>query len=260
MVYEKPLVYDVAFGYRDFRKEVDLLQAWCRRASGADRPQSALELAAGPADHAIELARRGVRAAALDLSPAMCAYAREKARARGVALDVHCGDMIDFALGTRFDLAILMISSACHIYTLDAFVRHLRAVARHLAPGGAYILEMTHPGDFLTATPRAISHWSEARDGLEVETWWGTPGDPYDPIAEIREARVEMRVRRGAREEVHVDRCRMREWTAAELDAAVRLSGAFAIAEQHGAFSLDQPFDATPASWRMISVLRKVGD
>lgn len=259
-VYDKPLVYDIAFGYRDFRKEVDVLQAWCRRASRPDRPQSVIELASGPADHALELARRGVRATALDLSPAMCAYAREKAAARSVSIDVHCGDMIDFSIGARFDLAIIMIASACHIYTLDAFVRHLRCVARHLAPMGAYILEMTHPGDILTCTPRVKTSWTESRDGLEVETHWGSPDDPFDPIAQICEARVEMRVRKGAREEVHVDRCRMREWTATELEAAVRLSGAFEIAEQHGAFSLDAPFDSSPASWRMISVLRKVGE
>jgi hypothetical protein len=36
---------------------------------------------------------------------------------------------------------------------------------------------------------------------------------------------------------------------------AIRFSGAFDVAERHGAFLLDAPLDATPASWRMISVL-----
>jgi SAM-dependent methyltransferase len=257
-VYEKPLIYDIAFGYRDFRREADLLRDWCRRASGPERPQSVLELAAGPADHALEFAARGRRAAALDLSPAMCDFARRKAAARGVALDVHCADMVDFSLGARFDLALLMISSAAHIYTLDAFVRHLRSVARHLSPRGCYILEMPHPADILAhAHPtRTGSHWTMERDGIEVETRWGSAEDPYDPIAQVVEARVELRVRTGGREELLVERCRMREWTAGELEAAVKLSGAFEIAEQHGEFALDAPFDATERSWRMITVLR----
>lgn len=259
-MYEKPLLYDIAFGYRDFRKEVDLLEAWCRRASGEGRPRSVLELAAGPADHAIEFAARGARATALDLSPAMCEYARRKAAARGVEVDVHCGDMLDFRLGRRFDLAILMISSAAHIYTLEAMVRHLRSIAAHLVPRGAYILEMPHPADLFGRDPRATRTWTAERDGIAVETRWGSPDDPFDPIAQIVEARVEMRVRKGEAEEVYVDRCRMREWTATELEAAVRLSGAFDFAERHGAFALDAPFDSSKESWRMISVLVKVGE
>jgi SAM-dependent methyltransferase len=256
-VYEKPLIYDIAFSYRDYKEEVELLQAWCRRQSGADRPRSVLELACGPADHAIELALRGARAAALDLLPAMCDYARRKAAARGAALEVHCADMTDFSLAARFDLAILMVASAAHIYTLDAFVRHLRCVARHLTPAGCYVLEMPHPGDFLTREPRAKSTWTHSRDGLEVETQWGSPEDPYDPITQIGEARVEYRVRDGKKEEVHVERCLMRDWSATELEAAVRLSGAFEVVEQHGAFALDAPFDTSEESWRMITILRK---
>ncbi|HVY62135.1 MAG TPA: hypothetical protein VHF22_10810, partial [Planctomycetota bacterium] len=120
-----------------------------------------------------------------------------------------------------------------------------------------YVLEQQHPGDFLSRHPRPQTHWKEARDGIEVEARFGREDDPYDPIAQLREATVELRVRRsGVPEEVHVDRLRMKEWTASELDAAICLSGAFDVVERHGEFGLDAPFDATPASWRMISVLR----
>jgi SAM-dependent methyltransferase len=259
-IYAKPFLYDVAFGYRDFAREADLLAAWYRRAARtADGPRSVLELASGPADHAAEFAARGARAAAIDLSPAMCEYARRKAAARGISVEVHCGDMIEFALPLRFDLALLMISSTAHIYTLDAFVRHLRTVAAHLAPQGAYILEMPHPSDFLRPRGPAPKEnaWTERRDGIEVEVRWGSEDDPYDPLAQILEARVRIAVRDGVREEIHNDTCRMRDWTATELEAAVRLSGAFEIAEQHGAWTLDAPFDSSPASWRMITVLRR---
>ena len=47
--------------------------------------EALLELAAGPANHAIELARRGLSAGALDLEPAMVRYGLEKAAAAGVA-------------------------------------------------------------------------------------------------------------------------------------------------------------------------------
>ena len=57
---------------------------------------SVLELAAGPAEHARELARRGLRATALDWSAAMCGYAAGQAKAAGVPLDVVEADMRDF--------------------------------------------------------------------------------------------------------------------------------------------------------------------
>jgi SAM-dependent methyltransferase len=261
VIYEKPFLYDLAFGYRDFRKEADLLAAWFRRASGREGPDSVIELAAGPAEHAAEFASRGAQAAALDLSPAMCAYARKKAAARGVEVEVRCGDMTEFSIARKFDLALLMISSTAHIYTLDAFVRHLRCVGAHLRPRGVYILEMPHPGDFLRSQKaRAGSVWTMKQDSIEIEVRWGSPDDPYDPIAQILEARVELRVRDGTHEEVHVDRCRMRDWTASEFEAVVRLSGCFEIAERHGDWALDAPFDDSPASWRMLSVLRRTGE
>src|SRR5688500_12972909 len=139
-MYDKPLLYDIAFSYRDYAQEVDCLLAWCARASGKPKPASAIELAAGPADHAIEPSRRGVRASALDLEPAMCAHARERAARAGVPLDVIAGDMIAFEVPSTYDLAITMISSLAHVYTSDDLVRHLRAVAAHMPARGVYIL------------------------------------------------------------------------------------------------------------------------
>src|SRR6516225_5648786 len=73
-IYDDPELYQLACAYRDIPAEVDALLAWAGRhlrEPGAG-PGSALELAAGPADHARELARRGLLATALDISPAMC--------------------------------------------------------------------------------------------------------------------------------------------------------------------------------------------
>jgi len=59
-----------------------------RRGAGAGSGAGAvvgsvLELAAGPAEHARELGRRGLRATALDWSAAMCGYAAGQAKAAG---------------------------------------------------------------------------------------------------------------------------------------------------------------------------------
>jgi len=261
-VYDKPLLYDIAFSYRDYAAEVDALCAWYARVSGAgSTPATFLELAAGPADHAIEMARRGTAATALDLAPAMCAYARDKSALMGAPIDVACADMIDFDLGRRFALAALMINSVAHVYTLDDFVRHLRSVARHLEERGAYVLEVQHPADFVGRGPRPTGTsqpWIVERYGLEVRTRWGTPEDPYDPLRQVFDAHVELRVRGPEGEETLHERVPMRDWTRTELEAGIRLSGAFELAEIHGALSADVPFDTSPESWRMVLVLRKI--
>ena len=53
--------------------EVDALLRWSGKHH--EPPSTVLELAAGPAEHARDLARRGLQATALDLNPAMCAQA-----------------------------------------------------------------------------------------------------------------------------------------------------------------------------------------
>jgi len=257
-VYDKPLLYDIAFSYRDFRAEVDAAAAWFARVAGKAAPRAVLELASGPADHAIEWRGRGVEAAALDLSQAMCDYAAQKAELVGAPVEVICGNMIDFRVDRRFDLAMLMINSIAHLHTLDDLVSHLRSVAAHLEPQGVYVLEIQHPRDFVGrgARPSGVSRpWRVDRYGLQVETKWGSPDDPYDPVRQIFDARVEIRATDGEREETIVERCLMRDWSFGELQAALRIEGSFELAEMHGDFAADVPFDAE--SWRMIAVLKR---
>ncbi|HEY0839910.1 MAG TPA: class I SAM-dependent methyltransferase [Vulgatibacter sp.] len=257
-VYDKPLLYDIAFGYRDFGAEVDAIAAWYARVSGRAAPRAVIELASGPADHAIEWSRRGAQAAALDLSEAMCGYARQKAEAVGAKVEVICADMIEFESDRRFDLAMLMINSIAHLHSLEDLVKHLGTVSAHLSPGGVYVLEVQHPRDFVGrgARPTGVSRpWQVDRYGLQVETRWGSPSDPYDPVRQLFDAKVEIRVTDGEHEERIEDRCLMRDWTFGELQAALRLSDSFDLAEMHGDFEADAPFDAE--SWRMIAVLRR---
>jgi len=44
----------------------------------------------------------------------------------------------------------------------------------------------------------------------------------------------------------------MRDWTATEMEAAVRLAGGLRIAARHGDFDGGVPFDGSDPSWRML--------
>jgi SAM-dependent methyltransferase len=254
-IYDDPPAYELACAFRDVPAEVDALLGWCARHRPGGAPvRTVLELAAGPAEHAREFAARHVAATALDLNPAMCAYAAE--RGAGLPLEVVRGDMAGFRLGRRFDLIVTMLDSTAHLMTLSAFVDHLGCVAGHLDDDGLYILEMSHPADRLSDQARAGSAWQTERDGALADVRWGEPADVLDPITQIVDDHVTIAVTRNGRTRVVTGVVPYRFWTATELAAAVRLAGSLEFVAQYGDFAGIDVGD--PRAWRLISVLRAV--
>jgi hypothetical protein len=151
-----------------------------------------------------------------------------------------------------------MLDSTAHLMTLDALVSHLGRVADHLAYDGVYILEMSHPADRLSDRARASSAWRVECDGERADVRWGEPGDALDPITQIVDDHVTITVTAGdgaPREVTGVVPYRF--WTATELEAAVRLSGALEIVARYGDFADVGIGD--PEAWRLINVLCRRG-
>jgi SAM-dependent methyltransferase len=229
-------------------------------ARHAERPVAAmLELAAGPARHAREFARRGAAATALDVLPSMRDYALAQAGRDGVALTAVCADMVDFTLAQRFDLAVLLMDSASYLLDNAAVLRHLGCVAAHLADGALYVLEMSHPRGAFGAGTSTTTQWTSEADGLRVDMCWGAEGDPFDPITQIDDVTVKMDWSGPDGSGQRIERAQQRRFTANEFDALVRASGDFDIVEWLGALARPVPFNNDPAAWRMVPVLRKRG-
>lgn len=247
-VYAAAEAYSLAFSYRDIPAEVEALAGW----AGFDEPAFLLELGAGPADHAIEFARRGWRATALDLAPEMCALAIRNAGRLGVALTVVEGDMRDFARAESFDLAVLMLDSASHLLSPAELAANLTAVHDHLNPGGCYIIEFSYPQE-PGEESRTHSDWTMTDGDRRVHIEWGRPSDPYDPDTRITDVHVRLEYSAGPLvvEEVVPSR----NWTEAEVRAAVGSAGGYAIEHCYGDFTAIALDD--PEAWRMIFVLRR---
>jgi hypothetical protein len=199
-IYQQARAYDVAFGFRDIAAECNTLDALARRHTG--RPAAAvLELAAGPARHAREFARRGVAATALDSMPSMRHYALQRAAHEGVDLTAVCADMCDFQLPQRFDLAILPMDSSSYLLDNAAVLRHLACVSRHLSRRRPLCARDDAPARCLQNRRRQRhSKWTAEEDGLRVEVQWGADGDAFDPIAQVDEVTVTMDVVRTERQ------------------------------------------------------------
>jgi len=202
-IYSRPELYEAAFSFRDIPAEVDAIVRWV----GGARAR-ALELAAGPAAHGIELARRGVDVTALDLSPAMVRHAARRARGAGVRIDAQVGDMTDFSLGGRFGLILLMAGAVGHLSSEEALRAHFACVARHLAAGGRYVVEASQPGDDTTR-----DRWRLTRDGTRFDV-------RFSPrVLTVRVRQPDGRVL------AFRDELGLRMWTAGELADAAAGSG-----------------------------------
>jgi ubiquinone/menaquinone biosynthesis C-methylase UbiE len=127
--------YDAIYGYKDYAGEaahVDRLIRRHRRGPG----RTLLDVACGTGKH-IERLRRRYACEGLDLSPDMLAIARE----RLPDVPLHEGDMAAFDLGRRFDAVVCLFSAIGYMTSLRRLRRAIRAMARHLEPGGVLIVE-----------------------------------------------------------------------------------------------------------------------
>jgi SAM-dependent methyltransferase len=103
----------------------------------------ALELAIGTGRIALPLAARGVAVAGIDLSEPMVAQLRAKPGGR--AIPVAIGDMTTTRVDGSFRVVYLVYNTINNLTTQDAQVACFENAARHLEPGGAFVVEVGVP-------------------------------------------------------------------------------------------------------------------
>jgi len=256
-VYSKAELYEIAFDFRDVSAECDVLFKLARSYSG--RPaQSFIELAAGPAAHAREMATRGLRSVAVDLTPEMVHLGRRMARETSVDIEYLEADMTAFELTEPVDLAAILMDSQSVLLDNDAALAHFRCVADALVAGGIYVMEMGHPRDAFGVGKSADSDWVMERDGTTVHTIWGRDDDPFDPITQITDVTVTMRWQQGEDRGEITEIAPDRRFVPNELRALVTASDRFEIVAELGALDPDLPVNNEKESWRFIPILRRL--
>ncbi len=104
---------------------------------------AALEFAIGTGRVAIPLAERGIPVTGVELSPAMVAQLRR--RVDQATIPVIIGDMATTMVPGQFSLVYLVWNSISNLRTQAEQVECFRNAARHLAPGGRFVLELWVP-------------------------------------------------------------------------------------------------------------------
>lgn len=103
----------------------------------------AVEFAIGTGRIALPLREAGVAVSGIELSHAMIARLREKVAEEH--LPVVQGDMSTASAGTGFSLAYLVFNTISNLLTQEEQAECFRNAARHLRPGGRFVVELWVP-------------------------------------------------------------------------------------------------------------------
>jgi len=201
---------------------------------------SAVELAVGTGRVAIPLATRGVPVSGIEISRHMVARLREKADE--TTLPVVVGDMATARVPGEHTLVYLVYNTISNLLTQDAQVACFRNAARHLAPGGRFVVELWVPE--LRALPhvRTATVWHDEPGYLGVDT--------YDVL---HQRVVSHHVRFDDDGRATVGRTPHRYVWPAELDLMARLAG-LELETRHAGWA-GEPFTAESRSH--VSVYRR---
>src|ERR671910_2874633 len=102
---------------------------------------AALEFAVGTGRVAIPLVERGVPVSGIDLSRPMV----ERLHDKRPDIPVVVGDMATSSASGRFSLVYLVWNGLGNLRTQDEQVACFRNAARHLEPGGRFVIELSVP-------------------------------------------------------------------------------------------------------------------
>ena len=204
----------------------------------------ALELAIGTGRVAVPLAERGIPVSGIELSQPMLDRLREKASADDVP--VVLGDMATATAPGEFTLVYLVFNTISNLLSQDEQVACFHNAARHLQPGGRFVIELWVP-ELRTLPP-----------GRDATVWHQEPGylgiDTYDVLNQrLVSHHVEFDPDRGRT--ATVGRSPHRYIWPAELDLMGRLAG-FELESRHADW-LDGEFTADSRSH--VSVYRLPG-
>ena len=103
----------------------------------------ALEFGIGTGRIALPLSQRGVRVHGIDLSSAMIARLRAKPGAGEIGVTI--GDFATAKVDDTFSLVYLVYNTVSNLTTQDEQVECFRNAARHLEPGGRFVIEVFIP-------------------------------------------------------------------------------------------------------------------
>ena len=175
--------YDEKYAYQSDPEVLDPIVSFLADLA---RDGAALEFGIGTGRVALPLAQRGVRVHGIDLSEAMVARMRAKPGAEEIGVTV--GDFATTTVDATFQLVYLVANTIMNLTTQDEQVGCFANAARHVEPGGCFVIEVLVPGlqrlppgetfqPFdVSATHVGVDEYDVATQGVVSHHYWITDG------------------------------------------------------------------------------------
>jgi SAM-dependent methyltransferase len=183
----------------------------------------ALELAIGTGRVAVPLAERGVAVTGIELSTPM--IDRLRAKVDEATIPVIVGDMATVRAPGEYSLVYLVYNTISNLLTQAEQVACFRNAARHLTPGGRFVIELGVPG------------LRELSPGQQAVVWHCDSGyiglDTYDVV---QQRLVSHHFHFDAGKQARLFRSPHRYIWPAELDLMARIAG-FELESRHADWS-----------------------
>ena len=181
-----------------------------------------LELAIGTGRIALPLAQRGLNVSGFDASPQMLDIL--KGKPGGSDIPTWVANMASFDLDQTFDFAFLVFNTLYNLTTQEEQLRCIQSVAKHLKPGGKFLVEAFMPNRESFDNNQAVR-----TKHVDYEKVW-LEAVQHDPVAQ----RLNYQRIRISQQGTELKPLPMRYVWPAELDLMARLAGLSPIAHWGG--------------------------
>lgn len=261
--YDHPLYYDIIFD-EDTQKECEFIEQLALKhevISRPDIPLQILEPACGSGRLVKALCERGHQVSGFDLNDKMLAFATQRLQEADLtsAAQLWVDRMEDFSVAENklFDVAHCLVSTFKYVLEEEGAISHLQHVAKHLKPGGLYLLGF-HLSNYQNHGEEH-ERWTGSRDGIHVvcntHTW--------PPHAKSRREKLRTRLRITREEatwtqETHWE---FRTYNRAQAKELLSQVPEFECLECFPfTYELESAFPISQAHYDTVFVLRKKAD
>jgi SAM-dependent methyltransferase len=221
-------------------------------------PGPILEVGCGTGRLLLPLAQAGFTLTGLDLSAVALETARVRLEAAGLAQQVTLvqADMRQFDLPAQdFSLALLPLNTLMHCHTPADQLSTLRAIQRHLQPGGQLVIDLFHPDPLMLAEVDGRLYFeaelTDEATGHSVQWYWRHDIDLAEQMRHLTyildDLDPEGRLRRVT---IPVS---LRYFYRFELELLLQLAG-FTVDALYGSYELEPFHSHSP---RLIAVAQK---
>jgi len=262
-IYNYPRYYEIAFSYRDIRKEVNFLEKCIHRYSKI-KVKNILEIACGPAPYLIELLTHGYNYTGLDQNQRMlnyicrdrtvfCPYPISQNAARKIKL--MNVDMRNFTIKNKFDMAFVMLGSLQYILNNNDFLQHLNSVANCLNHGGIYIIDNIINHHWYRR--KARREWTIVDKDISVTALFEIPS-PDTSISQIKSVFATFKIVDKNKHLILSDCEKIKIYYPQEFLLLVKLSKAFEYVGSFEDFNINKPVRKKITGYpRIITILRR---